>query len=400
LTAGLAAPPRASRKLIDVTIKRKLDVQTKLFSPLRLRDITLRNRIVLAPMLTYSAKNGMPSDWHLAHYGKFAVGGAGLVFVESTKVDPRGCTTAADLGLWKDEFIEPMRRISGFIKRHGAAAGIQRGHSGRKARKSLPWEGRAPDAALAGVDHGEPWELIGPSAVAFSAEGHVPREMTRQDIDQLVAMWGAAARRANEAGFDVLEIHGAHGYILHQFLSSSSNLRTDGYGGSFENRMRFPREVARAVRANWPDSKPLFIRISAVDEAGWTIEESCALVKALMAEGVDVVDCSSGGMTVLSIVDSGPRPSLGYQVPYAETVRKQTGAKTMAVGLIIHPKQAEGILQSGQSDLVALGREFLYNPQWPLHAAVELGADKPYEVLPQNYSYWLEKRAARDYRNI
>ena len=271
-------------------------MERALFTPLKIRDLTLRNRIVVSPMLTYSAVNGHVSDWHLAHLAQFAAGGAGLVFMESTKVDPAGCSTPRDTGLWKEEFVEPLKRITALVKRNGAVPAIQLGHSGRKARRSVPWEGRAPMSDCPGVDHGEKWELIGPSAIAHGAKYEVPREMTREDIHGMAAAWAAAAGRALEAGFEIVEIHGAHGYLLHQFLSEVANRRTDEYGGSFENRTRFAVEVAREVRKVWPESKPLFFRVSAVDETGWTIEDSIALARLLKANGVDVIDCSSGGM--------------------------------------------------------------------------------------------------------
>ncbi|WP_059415364.1 NADH:flavin oxidoreductase/NADH oxidase [Cupriavidus basilensis] len=368
-------------------------MQAKLFSPLQLRGVTLKNRIVLAPMLTYSARNGFISDWHLVHLGKFAVGGVGLVFMESTKVDPRGCTTPNDPGLWKDDFIEPLRRVTAFLRQHGAAAGIQLGHSGRKARNSLPWQGRAPLAEAPGVDHGEAWEIIGPSAIAHTAGASVPRAMTPADMRDQVRRWSEATKRAHAAGFDVLEIHAAHGYLLHQFLSPAANQRTDAFGGSLENRMRFPLEIVSAVRAAWPQDKPLFCRISATDEAGWTIADSLRFAQCLKAHGVDIVDCSAGGMTARSVADPGPSPSYGYQVPYAETIRRELDIGTMAVGLIIHAEQAETILQAGQADLVALGRELLYNPHWALDAAAKLDQQDAYATVPANYGYWLEKRA-------
>lgn len=363
-----------------------------LFSPLDIRGLTLKNRVVLAPMLTYSAQQGHVTDWHLAHLGKFAVGGTGLVFMESTKVDPRGCTTPNDPGLWKDDFVAPLRRITDFLHNYGAAAGIQLGHSGRKARNSLPWEGRAPLASHAGVDHGEPWEIIGPSAIAHSTHASVPRAMTLGDIEQQIDAWGAAAARAEQAGFDVLEVHGAHGYLIHQFLSPMANQRTDQYGGSLENRMRFALEIVERVRQVWPDHKPLFFRTSAVDEGGWTIEDSVELAKALKSRGVDVVDCSSGGMTAASIVQPNATHDYGYQVPYSARIRSQAQIATMAVGLIIHADQAEHILQSGSADLVAVGREMLHNPNWALDAASKLGMPQAYDTVPPNYGYWLEKR--------
>jgi 2,4-dienoyl-CoA reductase-like NADH-dependent reductase (Old Yellow Enzyme family) len=370
-------------------------MDTALFSPIRLRGVTLRNRIVVSPMLQYSATGGFVNDWHLAHLGKFAAGGAGLVFMESTKVEPRGCSTPKDAGLWKDDFIESLRHITELIKRSGAVPGIQLGHSGRKARRSVPWEGRVPLAQCPGVDHGEEWELIGPSPVAHSEKSATPREMSHEDIRTVVQAWGGAARRAEQAGFDVVEIHGGHGYLIHQFLSPAANRRTDGYGGSLKNRMRFAVEVVRSVRQSWPAEKPLFFRISAVDESGWTIEDSVALARELKENGVDVVDCSSGGMSE-AVGSETPSP-YGYQVPYARQVKADAGIMTMAVGMIVHADQAEAILQSGSADLVALGREFLHNPNWPLDAAQKLGIAAPFAQVSPVYGYWLEKRARSNF---
>jgi len=367
-------------------------MSTRLFSPIDLRGLRLKNRIVVSPMLMYAANNGHISDWHLGHLGKFALGGAGLVFMESTKVDPRGCTTARDPGLWKDDFVAPLKRITDLIHGYGSAAGIQLGHSGRKARNSLPWEGRAPLAHSPGVDHGEHWEIVAPSAIPHSAQSAVPKAMTREDITEQVESWGLAAARADRAGFDALEIHGAHGYLLHQFLSPSANRRSDDYGGSLANRMRFVTQVVSRVRAAWPEQKPLFYRASAVDEDGWTLDDTVELARILKTLGVDVIDCSAGGMTALSIVGHSTPQGYGYQVPYAARVRADAGIKTMAVGLIIHADQAEKILQNGEADLVALGRELLHNPNWPLDAASKLGIPLPYATVPPNYGYWLKKR--------
>jgi 2,4-dienoyl-CoA reductase-like NADH-dependent reductase (Old Yellow Enzyme family) len=363
-----------------------------LFEPMTLRGLTLRNRIVLSPMLTYAAERGHVTDWHLMHLGKFAAGGAGLVFMESTKVDPRGCTTPRDPGIWKDDFIPGLQRITSFVKGYGAAIGLQLGHSGRKARNSLPWEGRAPLASHPGLDHGEEWELVAPSAVAPSPAAAVPRALTIPEIQDMVAAWGAAAGRAHRAGFDVLEVHGAHGYLLHQFLSSSANRRNDAYGGSLENRMRFAVEVVEEVRRHWPAEKPLFFRVSAVDEDGGTIEETIALARVLKTKGVDIIDCSTGGMTPRSIVDPTDRPAYGYQVPHAERIRVEAEIATMAVGLIVHADQADAILREGRADLVAIGREMLHNPNWPLDAALKLGVEAPFTAVPPAYGYWLEKR--------
>jgi 2,4-dienoyl-CoA reductase-like NADH-dependent reductase (Old Yellow Enzyme family) len=367
-------------------------MESMLFSPLQIRDVTLRNRIVVSPMLTYSANQGHVNDWHLGHLAQFAAGGAGLVFMESTKIDAAGCSTPRDTGLWKDEFIEPLRRITQLIKRNGAVPAIQLGHSGRKARRSVPWEGRVPMAQCPGVDRGEVWELIGPSAVPHDPKYAVPREMSRDDIRKAAEAWGEAARRADEAGFDIVEIHGAHGYLIHQFLSTDANHRTDEYGGSLENRMRFATEVAQEVRRRWPEGKPLFFRASAVDETGWTIEDSIALAKVLKANGVDVIDCSSGGMGD-GATSSEMAPAYGYQVPYARDIRAGAGIMTMAVGMIVHADHAEEIVRSGSADLVALGREMLHNPHWPIDAAQKLGIEAPFHGIPNAYAYFLEKRS-------
>jgi 2,4-dienoyl-CoA reductase-like NADH-dependent reductase (Old Yellow Enzyme family) len=360
-----------------------------LFSPLRIRDLTLRNRIVVSPMLQYEATNGYPSDWHLVNLGRFATGGAGLVFMESTKIHARGCTTARDLGIWKDEFVAPLKKIVDFVRAQGARIALQIGHSGRKARNALPWQGRAPLEIYRGVDHAEEWDLIGPSAIPHGPSSGVPRALSVAEIRQELEDWGAATRRALAAGFDVLEIHAAHGYLIHQFLSPSANQRTDQYGGSLANRMRFAAEVTAEVRRHWPADKPLFMRISAVDGTDWTLADSIELAKVVKELGVDVIDCSSGGIS--RDVFEAPRP--GYQVPYAEAIRRDSGVNTMAVGLITDPHQAERILSQGQADLVALGREMLLNPNWPITAAAALGVENPYAAMAENYRYWLEKRA-------
>lgn len=368
-------------------------MQSLLFSPIELRGVRIRNRIVVAPMLTYSARNGYAQDWHNIHYGKLATGGAGLIIVESTKSDPCGCSTPNDLGLWKDEFIPGMERIASTIKSYGATPGIQLGHSGRKARRPLPWEGGAQLASHPGLDRGEAWELVGASEIAHSNEHFVPRALSIADIEDLIEKYRTAVERVEKAGFEVLEIHAAHGYLLHQFLSPTSNRRTDKYGGTPENRMRFALEVIERVRQSWPEDKPLFVRISAVDEAGWTVEESAGFARELKARGVDVIDCSSGGMSGRSIVDPENPPQYGYQVPFAEQIRKLAEVKTMAVGHIIHADQAEEILQSGKADLIAIGREMLHNPNWPMDAAAKLGIDDPFSMVPLAYGYYLEKRA-------
>eukprot|EP01037_Dinobryon_pediforme_P004017 gene4017-4067_t len=345
-------------------------------------------------MLTYAAEHGFMSDWHFAHYAKFALGGAGLIMIESTKADPRGCTTPRDPGLWKDDFIPAIAKIAQFAKSQGATVGIQLGHSGRKARNSVPWEGRLPlGPEQKGVDHGEEWELIAPSAIAAGVKSQVPHELSVTEIHELIETFGQAVLRAEKAGLDIVEVHGAHGYLVHQFCSEHANQRTDAYGGSFNNRMRFALELIEHVRSLWPQGKPLFYRISAVDEQGWSIEDSVKLCRELKLKGVDMIDCSSGGMSEGSVMASASRPGFGYQVPYAQQIRAEAGIMTQAVGLIIHADQAEKILRQGQADMVAIGREMLNNPHWAFDAANKLGDESAFKTIPANYSYWLEKRA-------
>lgn len=366
---------------------------TLLFSELALRDLELRNRIVVPPMLQYVSDDGNPNDWHVMQYGRFAAGGAGLVFVESTKVERRGASTAGDMFLDDDRFIEPMSRLAAIIKRNGAQPGIQLGHAGRKGRGRRPWEGRGPLEPSPELRDFEDWELIGPSAVAFG-NWPAPRALERSEIPQVVDAWAQAARRAREAGFEALEIHAAHGYLLHSFFSPESNHRTDDYGGSEENRMRLITEVVEAIRGEWPDSKPLFMRLSVEDDAGLGPEENVRLAKRVKPLGVDVIDCSSGGQTA-GQPNFHRLTQYGYQVPYAEAIRKGADIMTMAVGLIIHGDQAEKILQDGSADLVAVGREFLHNPNWALDAAQKLGEDPDFALAPPQVGYWLENRAKR-----
>lgn len=366
--------------------------QPLLFSPLALRSLTLRNRIVVAPMHQYSALRGQAGDWHLMNAGRYAAGGAGLVMLESTKVERRGCGTVGDLGLWDDAFVPGLARVAGFVRECGAAAGIQLGHSGRKARIARPWEGGKPLERSSAIEDWEAWELVAPSALAADAGSPVPRVLERSEIHALAEAWGKAAARAQAAGFDLVEIHGAHGFLIHEFLSPAANRRTDEYGGSLENRMRFAIEVCESVRASWPQDKPLFMRLSVDDGAGWGPAESVALAKVLKTRGVDVIDCSGGGIL------AGPVPraplGYGYQVPYAEKVKREAGIASMAVGLIVRAEQAEAILREGRADLVALAREMLYNPNWAMDAAQKLGVDPGFALVPPPYRWWLAKRAA------
>jgi 2,4-dienoyl-CoA reductase-like NADH-dependent reductase (Old Yellow Enzyme family) len=368
-----------------------------LFTPIQLRDVTLKNRVVVAPMHQYAAKQGFSTDWHLVNAGRYAAGGAGLVFMESTKVERRGCGTIGDLGLWRDEHVEGLARCVAFIRQHGAVPGIQLGHSGRKARRFRPWQGGAPlteEAARAeGLDDWADWELVSSSALNAPASDPTPRALTTAEIPALVDKWAQAARRANEAGFEVLEIHGAHGYLLHQFLSPVANVRNDEYGGSELNRMRLAVEVTEAIRAVWPAHKPLFMRLSVEDDSGWGPDQSVALAKLVGPKGVDVIDCSSGGMRGSPVVSAGP-VGYGYQVPYAERLKRDGGVMSMAVGLIVHADQAEAILQEGRADLIALARELMYNPNWPMDAARKLGVAEAFHSMPDSQSYWLSKRAS------
>lgn len=339
-----------------------------LFTPLTLRGVTFRNRIAVSPMCQYSCDNGFATDWHLVHLGSRAVGGAGLVIVEATAVEARGRISPGDMGLWKDEHIPALKRITQFIREQGAVAGIQIGHAGRKASCALPWQGGAAIAPEAGG-----WQTVAPSARAFQPGDPVPEALTLEGIASISEAFVATARRALEAGFEVLELHAAHGYLLHEFLSPLSNQRTDAYGGSFENRVRLLLEITDATRAIWPQHLPLFVRISATDwvEDGWTDVESVALARILKTKGVDLVDCSSGGMTPDARIPSTP----GYQVPFAAKVKREADIPTGAVGLITDAQQAEAILQAGDADMVLLARAMLRDAYWPLRAAQSLGVD-------------------------
>jgi len=339
-----------------------------LFSPLRIRGVALRNRIVVSPMCQYSCDNGFANDWHLVHLGSRAAGGAALVIAEATAVEPYGRISPGDLGIWKDEHIAPLARIAAFIRGQGAAAGIQLAHAGRKASIKVPWEGGAFIPESQGG-----WHTVAPSPIPFRDSDAPPLELSKPQICAIVQAFAAAARRALTAGFEVIEIHGAHGYLINEFLSALANHRGDEYGGSFENRTRFLREVVQAVRGAWRDSLPLFVRISASDwvDGGWTIADSVSLASMLQPLGVDLIDCSSGGLVPYAKIEPAP----GFQVPFAERIRRETGILTGAVGMITDPKQADCIIRDGRADLVLLAREFLRNPYFPLHAAKALGVE-------------------------
>ena len=337
----------------------------KLFSPWRVREIELKNRIVVSPMCEYSAKDGHPQPWHLVHLGSRAIGGAGIVFTEASAVEERGRISAVDTGIYEDAHVESWRPIVAFIREHGAVAGIQLAHAGRKASTAAPWTGGKPVAIGDGG-----WEPVGPSAVAFDAGYNVPRALSVSEIDGIVAAFRRSAERALATGFEVIEIHAAHGYLLHQFLSPLCNLRTDEYGGAFENRIRATLRVVKAVREVWPARLPLFVRVSATDwkEGGWDLGQTIALAKELKPLGVDLIDASSGGAVPGVRIPLGP----GYQTAFAEAIRKEVGIATGAVGMITEPIQAETILATEQADLVFLARELLRDPYWPRRAAKAL----------------------------
>ena len=337
-----------------------------LFEPLTLRSVTLPNRVAVSPMCEYSADDGLANDWHLAHLGSRAVGGAGLVVTEATAVEARGRITARDLGLWKDAQVEPLARIVRFLDQHGAVPGVQLAHAGRKASTRVPWEGGAGVPPEAGG-----WEPIAPSAIPFSERTLVPRAMSLEDIGEVIRAFAATTRRSLAAGFRVVELHFAHGYLVHEFLSPLSNRREDAYGGGFEQRIRLALEITRAVRAEWPERLPLLARMSCSDwvDGGWTLDESVELARRLGAEGVDLLDCSSGGLVPYARIDAVP----GYQVPFARRIRAEAAVPTAAVGLISTPAQADAIVREGDADLVMLARAMLRDPYWPIHAAEELG---------------------------
>ncbi|MBL0938351.1 MAG: NADH:flavin oxidoreductase/NADH oxidase [Gemmatimonadaceae bacterium] len=354
-----------------------------LFTPFALRSLTLRNRIGVAPMCQYSSIDGFATDWHLVHLGGFATGGAALVICEATAVVPEGRISPQDLGIWSDEHIPMLQRITKFVRAQGAAPGIQLAHAGRKASTKRPWEG---SGEVAPEDGG--WQALGPSTRAFAPNYPTPRAMSTDDIAHVVTAFGDAARRALAAGFEVAEIHAAHGYLLHQFLSPLANDRTDAYGGSLENRMRLTLDVARTIREIWPAELPVLVRISATDwaEGGWDVNQSVVLCQALRELGIDLIDVSSGGLAAHQQIDVKPL----YQVPFARRIRHDASVPTSAVGLITEPAQAEQIVKDGDADLVLLARELLRHPRWPLEAAHVLGADGPW---PDQYVRAKRRRA-------
>src|SRR5690242_7133689 len=376
MTAALAPPPL-------------------LFTPLRLREVTLRNRAMLSPMCTYSATDGIAGDWHLTHLGQFALGGFGIVCVEATAVTEHGRITYGDVGLWSRAHIAPLARIAGHLRRHGAVPAIQLAHAGRKASSQRPWHGMgALTAADRAARNEPPWPTVAPTPEPMDTGWHVPQALDTSDIRALVAAWRDAAARARDAGFDIVEVHCAHGYLNHQFLSPLINKRNDAYGGDRAGRMRSPLEVAEAVRAEWPKDKPVFCRISSADgvEGGWDLDDSVAFARELKARGIDAIDCSSGGVVGSATARAVPR-GLGFQVPFAGRIRREAEIATIAVGLILTGSQAEPILRHGEADLIAVAREALYDPYWPHHAAHALGLEaRGYAEWPHQYGWWLDKR--------
>jgi 2,4-dienoyl-CoA reductase-like NADH-dependent reductase (Old Yellow Enzyme family) len=365
-----------------------------LFQPLQLRGLALGNRIVISPMCQHAAEAGRATAWHLVHLGKFALGGAGLILTESTAVDPRGRIGTADLGIWNDGHIAPVKAVVDFVHANGGAIGVQLAHAGRKAGSQPLWEGGAAlgEAQLQG--DAEPWQRLGPSALPAGPGWSAPVAMDAVAIEEAIARFVDAALRAEQAGFDVVELHFGHGYLVASFLSPNSNHRTDEWGGSLAGRMKLALETARRVRAAWPAHKPLFCRLSAVDgsEGGWSLDDSVVLARELAALGVDVIDCSSGGLTEETRALPVPR-GLGFQVPFSARIRRDAGVKTQAVGMIVDAQQAEAVLQQGQADLVALGREALFDPYWAHHAAAALGHDPEFRRWPERHGVWLAKRA-------
>ncbi len=365
-----------------------------LFDPLSLGTVTLKNRVVVSPMSQYVAQDGAVTAWHPVHLGRFAMGGAGLVFTEAVAVEKRGRRTHGDLGLWHDGQIAGLAEVAQTIRSLGAVAGIQLGHAGRKASERRPWHGDhwvdEDDERLRGE---APWPAVAATDEPFGPGWHRPEALSAAGIATVVEAFGAAAARAREAGFEVIEIYGAHGFLLHQFLSPVGNKRSDDYGGSLENRMRVPLAVVEGVRRGWPAPRPLFYRLSAVDwvEGGLELDETLAFARALRAHGVDVVDCSSGGI-------GGPAPRQpipigpAFQAPFAAAIRREAGVQTMAVGFIREAAEAEALIVEGRADLAALGREILFNPNWPHHAARALGADPEYRAWHPQFGWWLRNR--------
>jgi 2,4-dienoyl-CoA reductase-like NADH-dependent reductase (Old Yellow Enzyme family) len=365
-----------------------------LFQTLTLRELVLKNRIVISPMCQHAAERGHATAWHLVHLGKFALGGAGLILTESTAVDPRGRIGHGDLGLWKDSQVEPLKAVVDFVHENGAAIGVQLAHAGRKSGSQPLWEGGAALRPEEMAQDSEPWERLGPSAIPAGPGWSEPQVLDAAGIEKVIESFATAAIRADRAGFDVVELHFGHGYLVASFLSPNSNHRTDQWGGDREGRMRLALEVARRVRSAWPAHKPLFCRLSALDGSidGWDLDDSVVLARELATCGVDLIDCSSGGLTEETRALPIPR-GLGFQVPFSDRIRRESGVLTQAVGMIVDPQQAEQVLAEGKADLVALGREALFDPYWPHHAAAAMSFDPNFRLWPERHGVWLHKRA-------
>lgn len=367
----------------------------QLFDPLSIRGLTLKNRVMVSPMAMYSSHEGFSDDFHLVHLGRFALGGAALVFTEATAVSRAGRITPGCNGLWLDAHLSNLRRIVDFLHRFDCAAGMQLGHSGARGSTRRPWHGGSKLDAEDNEqrrEHG--WPIVGVTDEPYDDASPRPAALSEADLESIIEDYRQATRRGSSAGFDVLELHCAHGYLLHSFLSPLTNTRDDSYGGPFEKRTRFPLRMVEAIRAEWPSHKPVFVRISSVDgvDVGWSLEDSVLFAKALAKRGVDAIDCSSGGMKLPRDKQLVSR-TLGFQVSFAEKIRKQSGVATIAVGLIIDAKQADEIIWSGAADLVALAREALFNPNWAAQAALELSRDQGWGLWPDPFRWWLERRA-------
>ncbi|MBL6851471.1 MAG: NADH:flavin oxidoreductase/NADH oxidase [Candidatus Puniceispirillales bacterium] len=365
--------------------------QVPLFSPFKIKSKTLRNRIVLSPMCQYKAKDGMISEWHLQHYSRFAFSGLGGAFIEATGVSPEGRIGHGCTGIWSDNHIEGLSKITKTFKDYNCVSGIQLAHAGRKASFLRPWDGASP---ITNEDTIEPaWQTIGPSAIPINDKSPVPKEMTKEDINKVRNEFKLAAQRADKAGFDMIEIHGAHGYLLHSFFSPISNQRNDEYGGSFENRIRFALEIIADIKSVWPDDKPIFYRLSSIDAPGEgaTLEDNVRLAIALKQSGIDVIDCSSGGITGSPVLTKS-KIIPGFQVPYSEKIKKEAEISSMAVGAIINPEQANDIIMKNRADLVAIGRELLADTQWVYKAATHFGLENSKDYLPESYSFYLSRR--------
>lgn len=364
-----------------------------LFTPIRLGNLTARNRVVVSPMCQYASEDGGPTDHHLVHLGQFAMGGAGIVFCEETAVEARGRKSHHCAGIYRDAHVRQYRRVNDFIRSHGAIPAIQLGHGGRKGSGCAPWEGYRSLTAADAAQGQAPWQTVSASTVPASERAPAPHALDREQIRQLTGHWREAAQRALDAGYDLIEVHAAHGYLIHQFLSPLANRRTDGYGGDLAGRMRLCLEIVEAVRAVLPAERPLFLRVSAVDGADdiWSMDDTVALARAARERGVSVITPSSGGIAGPGTATPVPRRP-GYHVAYAGRLRRETGLATIAVGLITEPAHAEAILQEGHADLIALARELLWNPYWPVHAARELGVPDYLDLLPRVYAWWLKRR--------